>query len=56
MKNGTKPEKLKDKLMTKEPRTFSEVITIAMKLIKLDKDRRIRRDNDKIPFKKDKRS
>ena len=42
--------KLKDKIMTKEPTTFSEVMFMAMKLIKLDKDRRLRYDDDRTPF------
>ena len=42
MKNGTCLEKLKDKIMTKEPATLSTVMAMAMKLIKLDEDRRLR--------------
>ena len=41
MKNITQLEKLKDKIIAKEPSTFTEVMTIAMKLIKLDENRRI---------------
>ena len=33
MKNGTRLRKLKDKIMTKEPKTFSEVMAMATKLI-----------------------
>ena len=56
MKNGTRLGKLKDKIMTKEPTTFFEVISMAMKLIKLDEDKRLRRDDDRTPFKKEERS
>ena len=56
MKNGIRLGKLKDKIMTKEPTTFSEVMSMAMKLIKLDEDRRLRRDDDRTPFKKEERS
>ena len=41
--------------MTKEPTTFSKVIAMTMKLIKLDEGRRMRCDDDKAPFKKDER-
>ena len=41
MKNERRIGKLKDKIMTKKPTTFSEVMSMAMKLIKLDEDRRI---------------
>ena len=41
MKKGTRLEKLKDKILTKEPLTFSEVISMDMKLIKMDDDRRL---------------
>ena len=40
MKNGTRLGKLKDKIMTKEPTTFSKVMSMAMKLIKLYEDKR----------------
>ena len=42
LKNGTRLEKLKDKILTKEPRTFSKVMSMAIKLIKMDDDRRLR--------------
>ena len=42
MKNRTRLRKLKNKIMTKEPTTFSEVMSMAMKLIKLDEYRRSR--------------
>ena len=41
MKNGTRLGKLNDKIMTKEPTTFSEVMAMATKLIKMDEDRRL---------------
>ena len=56
MKNGTRLEKLKDDIMIKEPKTFSEVMTMATKLIKMDEDRRLRREDDKMPFKNKDRS
>ena len=56
MKNRTRLGKLKDKIMTKEPSTFSEVMSIATKLIKLDEDKRLRLNNDKPPYKKDERA
>ena len=56
MKNGTRLGKLKDKIMTKEPTTFSKVMAMAMKLIKLDEDTWMHRDDDRVPFKRDERS
>ena len=56
MKNGTQLGKLKDKIMTKEPTTFSEVTAMATKLIKMDEDRRLRRKDDKVPLKNEERS
>ena len=56
MKNGTRLGKLKDKIMTKEPTTFSEVMARTTKLIKLDEGRRLRREDDKVPLKKEERS
>ena len=56
MKNGTRLGKLKDKIMTKEPTTFSEMMAMATKLIKMDEDRRLRREDDKIPIKNEDRS
>ena len=41
MKNETQLGKIKDEIMTKKPGTFSEVMTIVTKLIKLDEDRRM---------------
>ena len=41
MKNGTRLGKLKDKIMTKEPTTFFKVMAMAIKLIKMDEDRRL---------------
>ena len=56
MKNGIRFGKLKEKILTKEPATFFEVMAMTTKLIKLDEDRRTRRYDDKIPFKRDERS
>ena len=55
MKNGTRLGKLKDKIMTKEPITFSEVMAMETKLIKMDEDRRLRRKDDKAPLKNEER-
>ena len=52
MKNGMRLGKLKDKIMNKEPTTFSEVMVMATKLIKMDEDRRLRHEDDKTPLKK----
>ena len=41
MKNGTRLGKLKNKIMIKKPITFFEVMSMVIKLIKLDKDRRM---------------
>ena len=51
-KNRTRLGKLKDKIMTKKPITFSEVMAMETKLIKMDEDRRLRREDDKTPLKK----
>ena len=56
MKNGTQLRKLKDKIMTKEPTTFSEVMAMTTKLIKMDEDRRLRREYNKMPLKTEERS
>ena len=56
MKNGTWLGKLKDKIMTKEPTTFSEVMAMATKLIKMDEDRRLQCEDDKAPLKNKERS
>ena len=48
IKNETRLGKLNDKIMTKEPSTLFEVMTMVIKLIKLDEDRRMRRDDDTI--------
>lgn len=55
LKNGTRLGKLKDKFLTKKPRTFSEVMTIATNLIEMDEDRRLRRDDEKPTFKQNER-
>ena len=51
MKNGTWLGELKDKIMTKEPTTFSEVMSMAVKLIKLDEDRITHRMMIEYPLK-----
>ena len=56
MKNGTRLGKLKDDIMIEEPSTFSEVMAMATKLIKMDEDRRLRREDDKTPIKNEDRS
>ena len=56
MKNKMRLGKLKDKIMTKEPTTFSEVMGMAKNLIKLDENRRLRHKDDKAPLKKEERS
>ena len=56
MKNGMWLGKLKDKIMTKEPTTFSEMMEMATKLIKIDEDRRLRREDDKAPLKNEEKS
>ena len=56
IKNGKRLGKLKDKIMIKEPKNFSEVMVMAIKLIKMDEDRRLRREDDKIPIKNEDRS
>ena len=56
MKNGTRLRKLKDKIMTKEHITFFEVMAMATKLIQLDEDRKVRREDDKTPLKKKERA
>ena len=40
LKFKTKLRKLRNKITTKKPQTFSEVMAIATKLINLDEDRR----------------
>ena len=49
MKNGTWLGRLKDDIMVQEPSTFTEAMTMATKLIKMDEYRRLRRDDDKTP-------
>ena len=55
MKNGMRLGKLKDDIMIEEPSTFSEVMAMATKLIKMDEDRRFRREDDKTPIKNEDR-
>ena len=56
MKNGMRLRKLKEKIMTKEPTTFSEMMAMATKLIKMDEDRRLRCEDDKAPLKNEERT
>ena len=56
MANETWLGKLKDKIITKEPTTFSEVMAMTTKLIKMDEDRRLWCEDDKMPSKIKKRS
>ena len=55
MKNGTWLEKLKNDIMIEKPKTFSEVMVMATKLIKMDKHRRLWRKDDKTPLKNEDR-
>ena len=56
MKNGMRLGRLKDDIMVQEPSTFTEAMAMATKLIKMDEDRRLRREDDKMPIKNDDRS
>ena len=56
LKNGIRLGRLKDDILVYEPSTFTEAIAMATKLIKMDEDRRLRRDDDKTPTKNDDRS
>ena len=56
MNNGPRLGKLKDDIMIEEPSTFSEIMAMAIKLIKMDEDRRLRREYDKTPIKNEDRS
>ena len=56
MKNGTRLGRLKDDIMVQEPSTFTEAMVMATKLIKMDEDRRLRREDDKTPIKNNDRS
>ena len=49
LKNGTRLGRLKDDILVYEPSTFTEVMTMATKLIKMDEDRRLRRVIKKCP-------
>ena len=50
MKNGTWLGKHKDDIMIEKPKTFSEVMVMATKLIEMDEDRRLQCKDDKMPF------
>ena len=41
MKNGTWLERLKDDIMVQEPSTFTKAMAMAIKLIKMDENRRL---------------
>ena len=56
MKNRMQLGKLKDDIMIEEPSTFSEVMAMAIKLIKMDEGRRMWREDDKTPIKNEDRS
>ena len=47
IKVGTQLGRLKDDIMVQEPSTFTEAMAMATKLIKMDEDRRLRREDDK---------
>ena len=51
LKNGTRLGRLKDDILVQEPSTFTEVMMMATKLIKMDEDRRLRYGDNKIPLK-----
>ena len=55
LKNETQFRKLKDKILTTDPCTFFKVMSMATKLIKIDNDRRLYRDDEKPPYKKNER-
>ena len=56
MKNGTRLGRLKDDIMVYEPSTFTEAMVMATKLIKMDEDRRLQCEDDKMPIKNDDKS
>ena len=57
LKFGTKLRKLRDKITTKKPQTFSEAMAIATKLIDLDEDRRDmqKKDDERVPKQREER-
>ena len=56
MKNGTRLGRLKDDIMVQETSTFTEAMAMATKLIKMNEDRRLWREDDKMLIKNDDRS
>ena len=56
LKNGTRLGRLKDDILVYKPSTFTEAMAMAIKLIKMDEDRRLWREDDKMPPKNDDRS
>ena len=56
LKNGTRLGRLKDDIMVYEPSTFTEAMAMATKLIKMNEDRRLWREDDKMLIKNDDRS
>ena len=55
MKNGTWLGRLKDDIMVQEPSTFTEAMAMITKLIKMDEDTRLWREDEKMPIKNDDR-
>ena len=53
LKNGTRLGRLKDDIMVYKPTTFIEAMAMAIRLIEMDEDRRLRQDNNKTPFRND---
>ena len=56
IKVGTQLGRLKDDIMVQEPSTFTEAMAMTTKLIKMDENRRLRREDEKMPIKNDDRS
>ena len=56
LKNGTRLGRLKDDILVYEPSTFTESMAMKTKLIKMDEDRRLQYDDEKMPSKNDDRS